>query len=102
VAVTNFFEDQCNYHFTVRTNKACNIIPQAAAAKGKSFLLYDGSFWTSSLNFYLKLGGLIVSIFFSIVYYALVCFVLYSLYKILAAKLTQANNGGVHKLNEKF
>ena len=52
-----------------------------------SYLLYNGGFWSSALGFYLKIGGLIVTIFFTLIYYALICFVIYSIYRIIESKL---------------
>lgn len=90
IAVTDFFEDQCHYHFIIRSNKACLLIGKNAGKdQGKYFLLYNGGFWSSALSFYLKIGGLIVTLFFSLLYYALICFVIYSLFRIVETKISQ-------------
>ena len=52
-------------------------------------MLYDGGFLTSVMGFYLNIGGFIVKLFFSIIYYALICFVIFSLYKIIYSKILQ-------------
>jgi hypothetical protein len=56
-------------------------------------MLYDGGFFTSVMGFYMSIGGFIVKLFFSIIYYALVCFVIFSLYKIIHLKILQYKEG---------
>ncbi|TNV76523.1 hypothetical protein FGO68_gene15890 [Halteria grandinella] len=84
IEVRSLIEEQCTYNFKIYTKHACHLLLMASgqAEESPNLLGYDGHIISSAFGFYKSIIQATVGFIVSVIYYGLLIFILYSLYRV--------------------